>query len=70
MAIIGNFGGGATPTFAGGSAGNILIKQSAVDYDVAWTAPASSAVQDSPVPISSGAVYTILGNLYTILESI
>lgn len=55
---------------AGGAAGNILIKSSSTDYDFAWTAPATSAVSGSSLPITSGAVYTIIGNIETLLAAI
>ena len=55
---------------AGGAAGNILIKSSSTDYDFAWTAPATSAISGSSLPITSGAVYTIIGNIETLLAAI
>ena len=60
--------GGGIPR--GGLAGDLLAKNSAEDYDVAWVTPASSAEQDNTRPITAAAVYTEIGNINALLATI
>lgn len=55
---------------AGGSTGDIMIKQSNADYDGAWVAPANAVEQDNTLPITSAAVYTEIGNINALLATI
>ena len=61
-------GAGALPI--GGYAGDILMKRTDADYDAEWVAPATSAEQDNTRPITSGAVYTEIGNINALLATI
>ena len=54
----------------GGEVGDIVIKRSVEDYDVAWVAPASSVEKDNTRPITSAAVYTEIGNINALLATI
>ena len=60
--------GGALPQ--GGVAGDILMKRTSTDYDAEWVAPATSAEQDNTRPITAGAVYTEIGNINVLLQTI
>ena len=60
--------GGALPQ--GGLPGDILIKRTTTDYDAEWVAPATSAEQDNTRPITAGAVYTEIGNINVLLQTI
>ena len=55
---------------AGGSIGNLLMKRSNADYDTEWIAPATSVQADNTLPITSGAVYTEIGNINALLATI
>lgn len=55
---------------SGGTAGQLLVKQSDSDYNVAWISPASSAEQDNTRPITAAAVYTEIGNINALLATI
>lgn len=54
----------------GGQAGDIIVKQSATDFDAAWVAPANSVERDNTLPITSAAVYTEVGNINILLATI
>lgn len=55
---------------SGGTAGQILIKNSSTDGDASWTSPATSVIADNTLPITSGAVYTEVGNINALLATI
>lgn len=46
----------------GGTAGQIIIKNSSTDGDASWQSIDSSPTQNSTKPVSSGGVYTALGS--------
>ena len=54
----------------GGNAGDLLIKKTATNYDAEWVAPATSAEQDNTRPITAAAVYTEIGNINALLQTI
>ena len=54
----------------GGVAGDIIVKRSSENFDAYWIAPATSAEQDSTLPITAGAVYTEIGNINALLATI
>lgn len=54
----------------GGDEGQIIIKSDEENYKVNWEDVEGDAVEGSQKPISSGAVYDILGDIASILESI
>jgi hypothetical protein len=58
------------PLPPGGNSGDLLIKKSDGDYDVEWVAPANSPEQDNTRPITAAAVYTEIGNINALLETI
>lgn len=58
----------ALPT--GGNEGDILMKTSNGDYNVAWIPPANSAEKDNTRPITAAAVYTEIGNINALLATI
>lgn len=60
-------GGGVPP---GGTQGQIIVKQSSADGDVAWRSPATSVEEDNTLPITSAAVYTEVGNINALLATI
>jgi len=51
----------------GGQEGDILMKSGS---GVAWETPASSAEEDNTRPITAAAVYTEIGNINALLETI
>ena len=53
-----------------GNVGDILMKTSAARDGVSWVTPASSAEEDNTRPITSGAVYTEIGNINVLLATI
>lgn len=55
---------------SGGEAGQILMKTSNVDYVTEWVSPANQMEQDNTRPITSGAVYTTVGNIQQLLALI
>lgn len=55
---------------SGGTTGQLLVKQSDSDYNVAWISPADSAEQDNTRPITAAAVYTEIGNINILLATI
>lgn len=55
---------------AGGHTGDLLAKKSDSDYDAEWITPANIVEQDNTLPITSAAVYTEVGNINALLESI
>lgn len=55
---------------SGGSYGDLIMKMSDEDYNVAWITPASSAEQDNTRPITAAAVYTEIGNINALLATI
>ena len=66
--VSGQSGGGGLPR--GGVYGDLLIKRTDADFDAAWVAPATSAEEDNTLPITSGAVYTEIGNINALLATI
>ena len=58
------------PLPEGGSPGDLLVKKSGEDYDAWWVPPATSVEQDNTRPITSGAVYTEIGNINALLATI
>ena len=48
---------------AGGTTGQVLIKDSNTDYDTTWRSTTTSVTSDSSSLITSGGVYTALNNL-------
>lgn len=68
---VGSEGGGEVgglPT--GGNTGDILMKASNADYDAGWETPANAVEEDNTLPITSAAVYTEVGNINALLETI
>lgn len=63
-------GGSGSGVPSGGSAGDLLIKRTNTDYDMEWIAPATSVQEDNTLPITSGAVYTEIGNINALLATI
>lgn len=61
-------GGAGLPS--GGTAGQIIIKNSSADGDASWVSPATSVIADNTLPITSGAVYTEVGNINALLATI
>ena len=59
-------GGGGLPS--GGKVGDLLTKIS--PNNAGWITPASSAEQDNTRPITSAAVYTVIGNINALLATI
>ena len=55
---------------SGGEAGQLLMKTSNVDYITEWVSPANQMEQDNTRPITSGAVYTTVGNIQQLLALI
>ena len=55
---------------AGGSTHDILMKRSNSNFDMEWVAPATSVQADNTLPITSGAVYTEIGNINALLATI
>ena len=55
---------------SGGTAGQIIIKNSSADGDASWVSPATSVIADNTIPITSGAVYTEVGNINALLATI
>lgn len=55
---------------AGGTAGQILIKNSSADGDASWQSIADSVAAGDTRPISSAAVYTEVGNINALLQTI
>lgn len=60
--------GGNVPI--GGQAGDLLAKQSSVNYDTEWITPATEVEADNTRPITSAAVYTTVGNINALLATI
>lgn len=55
---------------SGGTIGQLLVKNSNEDYDATWVSPATSVIPDNTLPITSGAVYTEVGNINALLATI
>ena len=55
---------------AEGNVGDILMKTSTARDGVSWVTPASSVEEDNTRPITSGAVYTEIGNINVLLATI
>ncbi len=55
---------------AGGTAGQVLRKASAADYDTEWQDVDSVPVQDSSNPVASGGVYKEVSDLKSALEAL
>ena len=55
---------------AGGTQGQILVKNSNTDGDASWVSPANVVEQDNTLPITSAAVYTEVGNINALLATI
>lgn len=54
----------------GGTAGQLIMKKSAGDYDIEWVSPANTAEQDNTLPITSAGVYMEIGNINALLSII
>lgn len=54
----------------GGMAGDLLAKRTDADYDVEWITPADGPEEDNTRPITAAAVYTTVGNINALLETI
>ena len=62
---------GIAASFPGeGNVGDILMKIGADSDAVAWVTPASDVEEDNTRPITSAAVYTEIGNINALLETI
>ena len=64
----GGGGGGDLPS--GGSVGDLLMLVAPGDDGAGWVTPADEAIQDDTRPITSGAVYDILGDVETLLAAL
>lgn len=62
--------GGGSSVPAGGAQGALLAKKTDADGDVEWITPATASEQDNTRPITAGAVYTEIGNINALLETI
>lgn len=67
-----NAGGGGyiNPIPRGGEPGDLLAKKGDADYSVEWITPANSPEEDNTRPITAAAVYTEIGNINALLETI
>lgn len=63
-------GGGGAAFPSGGSDGDLLVKDSSTEINVAWETPATSAQSDNTRPITSAAVYNEIGNINILLATI
>lgn len=63
-------GGSGVGLPRGGSAGDIIVKNSDADFDADWVAPANAVEADNTLPITSAAVYTEIGNINALLATI